>query len=131
MVSIVITFGKGEYVVRNEDFIPLMLLYNAGFMGIFALFAFMYYNAYMKREELGLTPIEVFETKSHFYTHIYIAIVGLITFTIAFAGGRYAGYSMVAYVLMSGIGILSAARDKRFRKKFGNVPMVEPHLGAE
>ena len=130
MASAAAFHGKG-YVIANDDFVPLIALYNAGFTCIFTIFTLLYYNAYLKRAELQLTPIETFETKTHIYTYLCISCVGLITTLATLFGGKYAGFSMALYCLMGGIGMVSYFRDKSFHKKFGNAPEVEPHLGEE
>jgi len=60
----------GRYIAYAKDALPLVYVYVGGYMAIYSLFALMYWNALMKREELKLTPIEVFETKSYIYDNI-------------------------------------------------------------
>jgi len=119
------------YKVRKEDIMPLMLVYNCGISGIYLIFAFMYMNAHSRREELKLTESEIFETKTYLYIHLYPAFVGTAITIFALVGGKYAGFAMVGWSLMAGMGIFGVRREKLFKKKFGNTPMVEPHLAEE
>ena len=121
----------GGYTIRKEDFIPLTIVYNAGILGIYLIFVFMYGNAYSKREELNLTPIEIFETKSHLYAHLLPVFTGIVVIIIALLGGKYAQGAMAGWALMSFMGLFGARRNKLFKKKFGNIPMIEPHYGTE
>jgi len=131
MVNLAATAGRAAYKIDPDDFVPMMRLYNSGFTGIFLLFTLMYYNAYKQREELALTPVEVFETRTNVLFYLYMTSVGMVTVLLALAGGRIAGFSMAGYGLMGGLGIVSHNRNKRFHKKFGEVPQVEPHLGSD
>ena len=131
MVNVATTSGHSVYKIDPDDFVPMMQLYNSGFTGIFLLFTLMYYNAYRQREELALTPVEVFETRTNGYVYLYMTAVGMVTVLLALLGGRIAEFSMAGYGLMGGLGIVSHNRDKRFHKQFGNVPQVEPHLGTD
>jgi len=39
-------------------------IYGFGFIILFLMFAALYWHAYRKREELGLTPLEVFDVRA-------------------------------------------------------------------
>ncbi len=123
--------NREGYSFRGEDFVPIILVYNGGFVVIFLLFAAMYWNAWMKNEEIGLTEMELFETKSSMYSHLYAACVGIVVILICLFGGRYAPAGMGAYGLMGGMSVLDGVRKNRFHKRFGNVPMKEPLHGTE
>jgi len=131
MAALTVSTPSRPYTVAPEDSVPLLLLYNSGFAGIYILFTLMYWNALMKREELKLDPIEVFTTKTHLFVNIYIASVGILTTICSLLGGRIANIGMTCYGLLGGIGILSVIRVKKFHKKFGNAPIADPHLGTE
>ena len=61
-------------------------IYGLGFLVLFSLFALLYRHAYNRRVELGLTPLEVFDTKMYAGHHLVSATVGLVALLVAVAG---------------------------------------------
>lgn len=122
---------RGPYTIRIADIIPLIVVYNGGLSLIYFLLAMMYYNAYTKRQELKLTPGEIFLTKSHLYTHLFPTFIGIAIVLFALLGGKYAVAAMGGWALMGVKNIFDARRNKLFKMQFGNTPMTEPNLGAE
>ena len=53
---------------------------------LFGLFALLYRHAYTKRDELGLTPLEVFDVKTYAGHHLVSATVGLVAMAVAVVG---------------------------------------------
>jgi uncharacterized membrane protein len=58
-------------------------LYALGFVVLFLLFTLLYFRAYTKRDELGLTPLEVVDVKLFAGHHLVSVGVGLISLAIA------------------------------------------------
>ncbi len=123
--------GGREYVIRPEDAVALFNVYNGGFMAIFLLFCLMYCNAFLKRDETGLTPPEVFETKSFIYVYLYSGGVGGLALLLGSLGTPFLPLSGMCYGLMGGTGIIGAVRGIKFKKKFGSIKITEPHHGTE
>jgi len=121
----------GGYSIREQDVLPLTIVYNGGIAGIYTVLGLMYVNAYTKRKELKLSPIEIFETRSHIYTFFYITSVGVIIIVAALLLGKQAAAATGGWGLMGFMGVFKAYRNKQFKKKFGNAKMVEPHLAEE
>ncbi len=122
---------RHEYSLKVEDFYALILVYNGGVAGIFSLLALMYCNAYFRRKELNLTPVEIFDTKSHLYSHLFPASVAVFVILVATFGGKYRYISMAGWNLMATLWIFDFVRSRIFRRKFGDIPVEEPQLGGD
>ncbi len=99
----------------------LFLIYSGGFTIIYLLFALMYANAWLIREELELTPSEVFETKTNIYRNLGMSSVGIASILLAAtftpAGASFAG--LVYMFIGPMIGIIHSKRGKIHKKLFG------------
>jgi uncharacterized membrane protein len=60
-------------------------IYGFGFIVLFIMFAALYWHAYRKREELGLTPLELFDVRAYVGHHLVSAAVGLVVVIVALA----------------------------------------------
>jgi uncharacterized membrane protein len=81
-------FGELDAVPGLERMSLLQLsrasvVYGLGFLMLFLMFALLYRHAYNKRDELGLTPLEVMDVKVFAGHHLLSAGVGLLS--VAFA----------------------------------------------
>ncbi len=118
--------------IEDNDLTPLLLVYHGGFTCIYLLYTLMYCNAFKRREELQLNAIEIFETRTSIFMFLGITCVGILLLIVALFTGRNGFVSMGLYSLIGPVMmIVSGRRDKLFRKKFGNAPMEEPHLGTD
>ncbi len=76
-------------------------VYALGFIVLFVMFALLYRHAYHRREQLGLTPMEVFEAKSYAGHHLVSAAVGGVALLVAlFVPLRFAPLSPMCFALM-------------------------------
>lgn len=76
-------------------------IYGAGFLVLFVLFALLYWRAYSRRDELGLTRLEVFDVKSSAGHHLVSAAAGAIALLVAlFAPLRWVFLSPMCFALM-------------------------------
>ena len=121
------------FVFNKEDIIPVMLLYIGGITCVSALFAGMYFNAWMKAEELKLIPRESFETKTHLYKYLSPSLSGIATIIlVSMLRVEYMMYGLMPlYIGALSTVIIRRIRNKQFHQRFGNSPIVEPNLGAE
>lgn len=127
--------GK-KYILFDEDRAILFMFYNGGIWAIYMLFTWMYHHAYRKRHELGLTKEEVFETVFFMLNYAVPASVALVATLIVFIyRNSDAGHMSMCFTAYASLGIimplLGSIRDKQFKKRFGNEPMIEPELRAE
>jgi uncharacterized membrane protein len=76
-------------------------IYGAGFLVLFLLFAAMYARAWAKRDELGLTPLEVFDARVVAGHHLVSAGIGAIALIFALAApARVVFFSPMMFALM-------------------------------
>jgi uncharacterized membrane protein len=61
----------------------LLSVYSAGFVGIMLVFVLLYSNVYRKREQLGLTAMDIFEARAGAQTHAISLSVGLLSLLLA------------------------------------------------
>jgi uncharacterized membrane protein len=75
-----VTLANGAVVpaVTPADFPLLMAIYGFGFGAVFVVFALLYRHAYRKRDEIGLTPVEQYDTLDSFRTFCWASLIGLI-----------------------------------------------------
>jgi len=70
----------------------LMRIYGAGFASVFLLFVLMYLHAYKLRREMELNPVEVLETRFSLQENGLLALIGFISFLVAFRSPEWAGW---------------------------------------
>jgi uncharacterized membrane protein len=76
-------------------------IYAVGFVALFLLFTLLYYRAFTKRKELGLTPAEVLELKLLAGHHLISAGVGVLSLGVAtLAPLRFAPFAPMTFGLM-------------------------------
>ncbi|MCW3124159.1 MAG: hypothetical protein JWQ38_3651 [Flavipsychrobacter sp.] len=124
------------YKLHDADKGILFLFYNGGLGVINALFAWMYLHAYRKRDELGLTRQETFETiffMSYFVAPAFVAFIAtFIVFIYRNSDMNHISMCFVAYGLLGiFMPLLGVIRDRQFKKRFGNEVIIEPHLLEE
>lgn len=80
-------FAVGERPVMEARHFPaLMLIYGAGFVAIYTLFALMYLNAYRRRDSLELNELELFDTRAAIGSDVVLVAIGLISMLCAWIG---------------------------------------------
>jgi hypothetical protein len=76
-------------------------IYGSGFLVLFLLFAALYARALAKREELGLTPLEMFDARMFAGHHLVSASIGALAVVIALFGPlRIVFISPMSFALM-------------------------------
>ena len=90
-------------------------LYGFGFVVLFTMFALLYRHAYRKRDELMLTPLEIFDVKMYAGHHLVSALVGVIAVAAALLlPARLAFLSPMCFALMGpGHWLFGKAAEKR------------------
>jgi uncharacterized membrane protein len=91
----------------------LMRIYAVGFTLVFLLFVLMYVHAYQLRTELGLNEVEILETRNAIQGSALLAIVGALSFAMAFRNPAWAGW--LYFLLGPVLGINGALFGKRVR----------------
>jgi hypothetical protein len=84
-----------EPVLRSSDAPTLFLIFGAGYVAVFLVFTLLYLHALRKRAELGLTDIEVHDTRSRLWSAVLTGATGVasILCVLLFGerGARWAG----------------------------------------
>lgn len=92
--------GSVRQIIESQQFPTLMIVFSLGYVAIFLIFALLFHHADRKHEELALTPLERFDTRSSIGHSLINLAVGLASILIALFGGvRYASLGGLIYPL--------------------------------
>src|SRR5262245_54917278 len=95
----------------------IFAIYGVGFVIIFLMFGLLYLHAYRKRHDLGLTPLEVFDTRAAGGEHLVSASIGALATIVALvAPPPYPALSGFTYFLMGPTHWLYGTRMGRRRR---------------
>jgi hypothetical protein len=100
--------GRPEPVIEAAQAPLLMEIYGVGFVAIFAVFALLHVHAYRLRRKLGLSPLEVFDTRESIQAALLNMAVGLISLAISFFALAGRGSSALSGWTYSLIGLFAA-----------------------
>ncbi len=90
----------GRMITSQHQVPVLMVIYSAGVIAVFALFALLYHNAYQKRTELELNEYEALATRNAVIHHSGFAGVAVIVAVVALlVPERYAGTAGLLFCL--------------------------------
>ena len=93
--------GHSPLIMKLEDAPRLMLIYGLGYILIYLLFFFMYIHALRKKEELALTDIEVFDTRTKLYSKLLLIFIGVLAvLTSQAVPSKYSGMTGMMYMLI-------------------------------
>lgn len=89
-----------QMVSTHREISELWLIYSAGVMAVYLLFALLYHHAYTKRQELELNEYETLRTR-HTIVHFcgFAAIAVLVAIAALTTPARYVGYSGYLFFL--------------------------------
>ncbi len=86
--------GIVEPMVRNADGPALFLIFGAGYVAVFLVFALPYLHAYRKRGELQLNAIETFDTRVGLVSAVATGAVGVASMALTLVlGSRANGWN--------------------------------------
>jgi transmembrane protein TMEM174 (potassium channel) len=111
--------GRLERVILPGQGATLMLIYSAGFVAVFLLFAVLYHHAYRKRSELELTGNETALTRESVQRALLAGSVGALSMAIAgFRGEPGVPMAGFCYFLLGPVlGIHGALAGRRRRRR--------------
>jgi uncharacterized membrane protein len=69
--------------IRPDQLRMLMVIYSAGYAAVWGIFGLMYRHALARREDLGMTPHQIFETRAHGGAMALHVLFGVLSVTIA------------------------------------------------
>ena len=110
--------GHSPFTIGQSDLPYLMIIYGIGFTLIYLLFFCMYLHALRKKEELELTPLEIFDTKTSLYSNIVLLVIGIISVIVAMIlPTKIAGLAGFVYTLIGPVfSIFHSYRGSKKRK---------------
>jgi len=109
-------------VITAEQVPTLFIVFGAGYVAVFGVFALMFYHAYRKSATLELNKLEILDTRERIHTAIINICVGVISMTLAYFGGprfsRFAGmvYAVLIPVLITSQKTLTGRRRRRLEE---------------
>lgn len=110
--------GHAPAVRSGEEMRQLMLVFDAGYAAVFILFALLYAHAWRKRRELDLNAIEEFDTRESIWSAILQIAFGVVSATIALAGGARAGaWAGIVYMALGPMQALRGTLSGRRRRR--------------
>ncbi|MEO6556248.1 MAG: TMEM175 family protein, partial [Ferruginibacter sp.] len=129
--STVVEHGVTLARFNNEgETCQLMIIYGIGYFTIYSLFGLMHIHALKRRKDILLTPLEIYNTKTHFYT--FTGSLGVVMFSLAIAivglshSGPYAFFSGISYSLIGLVmWIVGGRRGKRIKQLFSHQEIEE------
>lgn len=119
-------------MVTYEQAPLMMLVYGGGYVAAFLLFALMYLHAWRRRDALGLTEVERFDTLADARTALLSASVGVVSIGIVLLGDAPVRLAVAgfAYALIGPVlAVDGAARGRRRKRLLAGAP-AEPEGGA-
>jgi uncharacterized membrane protein len=100
--------GHAAAIPSAEQMRQLMLVFDAGYISVFLIFALLYLHAYRQRRALDLNAIERFDTRESIWSAVLQIGVAVVSLVLALAAGaRGAPWSGTVYL---SLGPLQAAR---------------------
>ncbi len=75
--------GHAIQAMRRQDWRPLMMIYSAGFVGLYIIFALLYRHAYQLRQYLELNAMEVYETRGVIQENLLMIGIGSLGLLLA------------------------------------------------
>ena len=115
-------------MIAGEDIGDLMIIYGIGAACVFFVLMMMYRYALKNSQELGLSEIEIFDTRISIRSNFLLGIIPVISvlFSILFRGEWYAGMiSGFTYFLYTPVMMSHGKRVDRLRKKLLELKMPE------
>src|SRR5450755_2487766 len=108
---------KSPVSITADQMPLLMMIYALGFICIYTLFFLMYFRAFRKSNDLGLTAVEKFDCKSGMYRELIMVSTGCCSWIIAFLLRKYnSSYAGFVYFLIGPTMSIFYTFRKRKRK---------------
>ena len=101
--------------MNRSEWSQLMMIYSAGFIGVYVIFALLYQHAYRLRGALELSPMESYETRGVVQENLLMIAVGVLALGLAIV--RQPSLSGMSYVLIGPLQTLLGRRHGRRRKE--------------
>lgn len=118
--------GNVEAAIESDQMGSLMIIFDIGYLAVFAVFFLLFWHAFRKREELVLNELEVFDTRNSLQEMALNCGIALLSLAIVLLGGsKYAGLAGLVYMLtgvaMGTNGTIMGRRRRRMARQFATV----------
>lgn len=119
--------GTFESMIETPDQVAtLMIIFGAGYVAVFGVFALLYWHAYRKRGQLELNELESFDTRADIRESLLNVGIAVISLAFAiFGGGRFAAVSGMAYMLTPIVMTVHGTMTGRRRRKLEKSAIAE------
>ena len=107
--------GRLINAMASGDWRPLMIIYSAGFMAVYIVFALLYQHAYKLRGELELNELEIYETRSVVQENILMVAIGAVAIILAMLNGP--AFSGMTYILIGPLQTALGFKHSKRRKE--------------
>jgi hypothetical protein len=111
--------GSVRAVIEQFQLPTLMIIYSAGYLAISIVFALLFLHAYRLRSQLGLSELEIFDTRWSIYNTVFSGWVSALSILLAWLGGdKLAGAAGWIYplLMMPGFSIAGRLQGRRRRR---------------
>lgn len=122
--------GHVEAMLEGDQKATLMLIFGAGYLAVFGVFALLYAHAFRQRDELSLNRFELFDTRNSIQESLLHCAIAVLSMSLIVIGGpQFAGWAGLTYMLtgvaMGVNGMLMGKRRRRMAKE------AAPAIAAE
>jgi hypothetical protein len=115
--TVTLADGVKEAIIGPGEIKPLMFIYHAGFVAIYAILTALYYHAWRKRDALELTEGEMLMTKSGLGANGGNLCVGLFSAMLtAVLPEHLVGFSGMSYGLIGVVQTVNAMHWSRLHR---------------
>ncbi len=117
LFSLIFNSGAASVQIESSQMPTLMYIYCTGYIVIYLLFFLMYIHAYNKKEELELTSIELFDTKTRMWAKLILVCIGILSvFAVFMLPPENAGLAGFVFFLIGPVfSIYYSVRGKKRR----------------
>jgi uncharacterized membrane protein len=92
--------GNVEAAIESGQMASLMIVFDIGYLAVFAVFFLLFWHAFRKRRELELNELEVFDTRNSLQEMGINCSIALLSLAIVLLGGPgYASLAGLVYML--------------------------------
>ena len=119
--------GTVESMIENSGQVAtLMIIFGAGYIAVFSVFALLYWHAYRKRAQLELNDLETFDTRADIRESLLNVSIAVVSVAFAvFGGARFAPLSGMIYMLTPVVMTLHGTVNGRRRRKLETLVTAE------
>jgi uncharacterized membrane protein len=108
--------------MTRTEWSDLMMIYSAGFIALYVIFALLYLHAYRLRDALELNPMETYETRGVVQENALMIGIGVIAFGLALA--RQPALSGMSYALIGPLQTMLGVRHGKRRRELTVAPLT-------